>query len=681
MALTWPLLLNMGSEVVGGGSGGDRAGYVYDVWFNEHFGLQLWGIDREPALMAPFGREAPGSLNLLQIVFLGPAWLVATVAGPVAGVNASLLLGMTLGPAAMYLLVRWLGLGVVPATWALVAFAIFPNALLRATGHYPLALLACFPILFIAVWRWLERPGLRRSLWMAAAVLFCWLTNPYWGIAAFVAILAAGIVALVLGVRATGWVPALKRIGEAAGAVVVIVLLPLAAMFAASSDVVESGITRPRLDLALYGAQITDYLIPDQGQYFFTDVFGSDWATMGSAGGERSAFLGYGTMLLSLLGLALAYRYRRELSSRLRVMVLSAVPMILLIGWFSLATPTKWFGVTIPTPSDALFEALPFLRAYARFAAPVMALVIVLAALGIHLALRGRRPAVGLAVLVPLVAIAFLELPPGGGLPLTSGAPITVAGVPAEDLPLWTWVRDETPDDAIVHAFPSYPNELVERYSMYGQRVHGRAITNGDAQQIQVGSDFTTSVADPRLPGAARDLATVGADYVTVIPELYGIVGVNPPDVNNPPDGFAVEQVFPDGTAAWRVTAEPRDGLAFVAVKDFWAPQGRDGLSWRFMRDDAVVHLYAPQAGDYTVDFRIRSADDSPRPLVIEADGDEVLDATVGPEQAVSLDLTLPEGRTDLRLVNPGYSAQDIPSGDPRAWSFEVSDMTLTRQP
>ena len=207
MLLTWPLVTDFGSAVSGGGSGGDRSGYVYDVWFNQHFGLNLWGVDVETALSAPFGRAAPGSLNLLQIVFLGPAWLVSSFAGAIAGFNAALLLGMTLGPAAMYLLVRWLGIGILPAVWAGVAFAVFPNALLRATGHYPLALLACFPILFLALWRWLERPGLRRACWGAGALLFCWLTNPYWGVAGTVALVGAGLAALVLGVRAESWGP------------------------------------------------------------------------------------------------------------------------------------------------------------------------------------------------------------------------------------------------------------------------------------------------------------------------------------------------------------------------------------------------------------------------------------------------------------------------------------------
>lgn len=663
----------------GGGSGGDSAGYVYDVWFNERFGLNLWGIDVEPAVSAPFGREAPGSLNLLQIVFLGPAWLVSLGAGPIAGVNASLLLGMTLGPAAMYLLIRWIGAGIGPAVWAAVAFALFPNALLRATGHYPLALLACFPLLFLAVWRWLERPGLRRSFWVAAACAFCWLTNPYWGVMSLVAVSVAGIAAAVLVVRRGRWATAARRVGELAGALALLVLVPLAAMFWSTRDVVESGLTRTRDELDIYGARLTDYLLPDASQAFFIDVFGQDWAEIGAPGGERTNFLGYGTMALALLGLVLAFRHRRTLSKRLRVVFLTALPMAAVLVWFSLATPTRWLGVTVPTPSDALFEVLPFLRVYARFVVPVTALVICLAAIGLHLALRGRRPPVIALVIAPLIALAVLELPPGsGGLPLQNGPPIIVSGGEADDVAVWRWLRDEVPDSATLHAFPAYPNELVERYHMYGQTVHGLSITNGDAQAIGIGSDLTSSIADPRWPGAASALRTLGVDYVTVMPELYELQGLSPPDVNHPPAGFRVARVFPDDTAVWRVTAAPRDGLGIAESIMWWTPTRRSGRNWRFMRDDAVVHLYAPFSGRYRVEFRARSAG-GPRDLVVEVDGDRSLGTTVGAERTLETVLDLPAGRTDVRLISPDYAADDIPSGDPRAWSFEVSDMTLTR--
>jgi hypothetical protein len=678
VVLTWPLLLDLGSEVPGGGNGGDRSGYVYDVWFNERFGLNLWGMDLETAVSAPFGRDAPGSLNMLQITFLGPAWLVSLVAGPIVGVNVSVLLGMTLAAAAMYLLIRWIGAGVAPAIWAAVAFSIFPNALVRITGHYPLALLACFPLILLAAWRWLERPGLRRACWLAAACGFCWLTNPYWGVMGLVAVTVAGVAGIVMTVRGDGWTTALRRAGELTAAVMGIVFLPLAAMFWSTRDSVENGLTRTRVDLDVYGARLTDYLLPDVGQRFFVDVFGAEWADIAAPGGERSNFLGYGTMGLAVLGLVLGYRYRRTLTARTRIVLVTALPMALVMVWFSLATPTRWFGVTIPTPSDALFNVLPFLRVYARFAVPVTALVICLGAIGLHLALRDRRPVIVGLFVVPLIALAVVELPPGGGVPVTSGPPIVLSGRPAEQFAAWRYLRDEVPDDAIVHAFPSYTNELVERFHMYGQTVHGLDITNGDAQAIGVGSDVTSSIPDPRWPGAARALSTLGVDYVTVIPELYAFFGVTPPDVERPPAGFAVVEVFPDGAAVWRVTATPRDGLAIVRRDNWWTPARREGRSWRFMRDDAIVHLYAPVAGRYRLAFGARSAA-GPREMVAEVDDRTVLTRTIGAQEEVTVVVDLPEGLTDIRLANPGYAADAIPSGDPRAWSFEVSDIDMTR--
>ena len=124
LAITWPLVLNLSTETLGSGSGGDRSGYVWDVWFNAEHGLRLWGTTVQEQIDAPFGRVQPASINALQLVFLGPAWLVSQVTGPILALNLSLLLGMTLGPAAMYLLIRWLGLGIGAAAWAAVTFAL-----------------------------------------------------------------------------------------------------------------------------------------------------------------------------------------------------------------------------------------------------------------------------------------------------------------------------------------------------------------------------------------------------------------------------------------------------------------------------------------------------------------------------------------------------------------------------
>jgi hypothetical protein len=310
LAITWPLVLNLSSETLGAGSGGDRSGYVWDVWFNSAHGLRLWGTTVQEQIGAPFGRVQPASVNALQLTFLGPAWLVSQFTGPILALNVSLLLGMTLGPAAMYLLIRWLGLGIGAAAWAGVAFALFPNAVIRASGHYPLALLACFPLLLLALWRWGELPGRRRAVWLAVATAFCWLTNPYYGTMAFVIVAVGALVVLVRMIRSSGVGEAARRGGEVALAQAALVVLPLAALFWSARSAVEDTLNRSRVELDIYGARLSDYFLPDSAHRVFKAIFGdARWADLGAPGIERADFVGYLTLVLTAVGVACGSRW------------------------------------------------------------------------------------------------------------------------------------------------------------------------------------------------------------------------------------------------------------------------------------------------------------------------------------------------------------------------------------
>ena len=185
----------------------------------------------------------------------------------------------------------------------------------------------------------------------------------------FVILAVGGLVAGVRLWRTGGVRAAAVRLGEALAAVVAIVIVPLALLFWSSSGAVEDTLTRSRAELALYGAHVRDYLVPDSGNEVFRTIFGdARWTGFGRPGGERSQFLGYVTLGLAAVGLVWAVRMRGRLSPRLAVVVWSAVPLMLVLAWFSLASPTYWAGVRIPTPSSVVFDVAPFLRVYARFA-------------------------------------------------------------------------------------------------------------------------------------------------------------------------------------------------------------------------------------------------------------------------------------------------------------------------
>ena len=255
-----------------------------------------------------------------------------------------------------------------------------------------------------------------------------------------------------------------------------------------------------------------------------------------------------------------------------------------------------------------VFDVAPFLRVYARFAVAVTAVLICVAAIGLAAAIRGRRPAVAAAMVAAAIAASVLELPPGGGVPVPSDPPVTLDGRAPEDVPMWAWLRDEAPEDAIVWNFPAVPNEGIERFHMYGQLVHGRTIANGDPQLVGIGTDMTLTDPDPSTPGAAERLSTLGVDLVTIDPALYALAGLPAPDPDRPPAGFAAEQVFPDGSAVWRVTAPPADAISIFHRTTWWPPERIGSREWRFMRDTAEMTVWARRAGTYDVRFGVAPA-------------------------------------------------------------------------
>ncbi len=681
LLLTWPLARHLGTELPGAGSGGDRSGYAWDLWFNAEHGLRLWGVTTQEVVGAPFGRPMPASANVLQIVFLGPAWVIGQFTGPVAALNLSLLLGLTLSPAAMWLLIRWLGLGLVAATWAAVAFAVFPNALIRASTHYPLALLACFPLLLLALWRWMEGPCMRRGWWLAGATALCWMTNPYYGTMALLIVATGALASAAEGVRGGGAREGLRRGAQVALPAGVAVMLPLAALFLSARGAVADTFGRSRIELEIYGARVGDYLVPDSTNEVFRAVFGdARWAGMGAPGGERAAFVGYLTLALVVVAAVVGVRGWTGLGRRVRLALATAGPLVAVLAWFSLATPTRWWGIRIPTPSGVIFDLAPFLRVYARFAVAVTAVLLVVAAIALSALARRLRPVPALALLATAMTVSVLELPPGAGVPLPSDPPLTLAGLAPDDVPAWSWLRDEAPRDTLVFNFPAGADESLERYHMYGQVVHGLSIVNGDPVGRSIGSDITTGISTPTSPGAASRMRTLGVDLVLISPAIYAAGGAESPDPYTPPEGFRLSRIFPDASALWTITARPLDAVAIFQRSSWWPPQLRRGREFRFLRDEGRMWVYAPRAGRYRLSFALRSVPVSDaRTLELSGPGGWRRTVEAGHERTVTTEVPLRAGRNDFALANRGVPAAPLRPGDPRIVSLQMSMWDLTR--
>ena len=680
--VTWPVVTNLSTEIAGVGSGGDRSGYAWDVWYLQQHGLDIWGANNQTGVSEPFGRTLPAALNTLQITFFGPAWFFSQFVGPITALNLALIFVMAMSTAAMYLLVRVIGLGAGPALWAATAFSIFPNALIRASTHYPLAAMACIPLILLAAWSWHRQPGLRGAVLVAAALAFCWLSNPYYGTMGFVIVAVVGVAGLIKMIASGGpWTHTVRRCAELVGSVLLIVVVPLALLFWSARNVVETTLARPRVALDLYGARLSDYVAPDFQQEFFVDLFGADrLASLGAPGGERANFVGYLTLALALVAVGFALRRWPALSAIQRSVVATAVPLIVVLVWFSLATPTRWFGFTIPTPSDAVFDVLPFLRVYARFAVAAVAVLLVVSAAGLWSLTRDRSVPIRSGAVVLALVISLLELPVGGGFPVGSDRPLVVGATQPDKVPMWQWLRDESAQDALIYNFPAGHNELLERFHMYGQVVHERPIVNGDAPGNGIGSDVTSGDVDPREPESAGRLRGLGVDLVTVHPLIYGVVGLEAPPAKRPPPGYAVAAAFSDGSAVWRVTAKPDHAVAIFRRATWWPPERLDDdREWRYLNQEGDVSIFAPRPGRYRISFGLESLEGQSRALEMRFPGGQTKRVTPGNGNPVSVVVELPEGRSDVVIVNRGVPPRQISAEDLRVVGLRVSDWSIQR--
>ncbi len=687
IVITWPVILNFSSEIPGETSGGDRSGYVWDFWLHSREGLALWGADIQEAVAAPFGRTSPASAHVTLFVTLGPGWLVTSIAGPIVAYNVTVFSGLTLSGAAMYMLIRWLGLGRTSAAWSGAAFILVPYVALRATSHLPFVHLESFPLLLMAGIFWLERPNLRRAVLMTLAIVLAWLTNPYYGLMALIIAAVFVVIGLVLGTRRNGPIPAARSALEVGGSVLVLVGLPLLALYSSSRDAVVQGFERDPIELQLYGAHFTDYVKPVVGDAFLSGIVGADtWDGLGSPGGERTAFLGFTTIVLALIGLFFLIRRWDSTPQRVRLAAISAMVLVPVLVLMSLShpypLPWPFEGSTIPMPAGIVFDFTPFLRAFARFSIAVMAVVLIIAAIGLSGLLRGRTQVTAYAIAALVFVFTIVDLPGTTPTSLVTGSstPIQINGADADELPAWQWIAEETDPDAVILESPSWPNEALERFYMYGQTVHERRIANGALNDAELAGAFNKDYPLPTVEGAAEAMATIGIDYVTIAPWAFAMLGREGPDPLQPPAGFELAAQFEDGSAIWEVVAAPGDAVV-VRRDGFWDTEVIDGQSLRWLGQEGGVTVVADEAGLYEVSFDAAGLDPSAT-YQLEVRGPDgtvqTLEVT-GEKDRYAFQLPLAEGESTVewRVLTP--AAQQISPEDLRVVTIQTGTWDATR--
>ena len=345
-----------------------------------------------------------------------PGRALARLVGPVAAYNVLILATFPLSAAAAYLLARHVLGSHLGAMVAGLAYAFLPFHVAHATNHPHVAQTQWLPLYFLALWRCLDRPDLRRASFLVASAAAAALSNFYGGLIAAVlspvALVAYGVVSplrpgegrrrrlvltgLTLVVAAASGLLLIHRVAPA-------VLLqsgsPSPSPAPTSSSTARSGgaTCSPRLDHPLAGSRMREF-----------------WAGRGLEGAllEQQVGVGWSLLVLGAVPLWLWLRGDRSSLAGRSAPVLATVAVAALLC--SLSPERRIGSFTFVRPSALLYEVAPMFRAYARFGLVVGLMTALLAGAGVARLWRwptsaGRRAAV---LLLGLAVLEYASFPP-----------------------------------------------------------------------------------------------------------------------------------------------------------------------------------------------------------------------------------------------------------------------------
>jgi hypothetical protein len=660
IVLTWPVAVHVSTIIPSPGYAWDPAGYIWDFWERAREGMALWGESVTHLVGIPFGRTGPAIIDVTQLFTYGPAMIITMIAGPVVAYNALILAGLTCAGVATYALVRWLGCSAAVAAWAGAAYAMCPYALGKAINHVPLVQIACFPIAILAALWWSERTSWRRALVVTAALGMAWLTHPYYGLMVTVVLVVVCGGGAIRVWRTQGAGAATKSVAWVSGFAVLCVGIPVLAIGMSASSAAGAGTARQAVELDYYGARLSDFLSPPANSILMKGL-NADWQGVIASSDERTIlYVGISVIIIALTGAITTWR---SPNPRLRLATRTAAVLVPLLAWFSLASPTTLLGIHIPVPSLWIWEVAPQFRVFARFAAPLMCALLILGAIGLQwLANRGGTPW-KVSVIAGVAFVTLLDL--ASGIPVPTATPVIslMPGRSLADTPTWRWLAANPAPGGVI-AYPTTPEaygrlfESRERVPAFGQTVHGRPMVNGVLNPAAVANDFLTSVRDPNQPGVANALATAGVRFATVDQSAYAVIGSPVTvDVFHPPAGFAMERVFADGTAIWRVTAQPRAGVVVFRPPGFRTDVTPGATTWYpFVQSPATIAIWARKDGTYRVTLPVRGI--AP-PLITCTSADGAPPTLTASGHAVTLTLAVGTAGREVQFDVPG----GVPAG------------------
>lgn len=496
VVLTNFVLLHITTQLFTAGSGDATAGFL---WLNfADPGLNPI-LSSTTLVNYPLGEQLGGPTFVTYLVLWLPLRTLSFLFGPVAGLNLMMLGGFLLAALSGYWLLKRLTGSKLVAFFAGYAIAFVPYNLYKSVAH--LAYLYCFPFVlmtaaFYGVWR---RPTLRRALILAAAVALAFYTDGYYLLIGSVTVacllVAAALVSYFQKSERPAALKRLKFFGIAAGILAVLCIPILYVQVSegakVSSMLSSSRASDPASEMRAYRTRWEDFLLPS-GQHPVWSQNAQFRAVsadkeLRSTPSECMNYIGYGVLLLVIIGLILLLMYRfapryatlERMDTRSRhqliffgIVLAVSIPVFLSF-MFSPATEFHHHTIYLPGQIMAHF-GIGFWRVLARFFIPLHILLVIFAALVLSIVYRriAARPGkrlIAAGIVLGMTALIGFEY-------------LTTYNTPSFDftkMPAgYTWLKNQR-DIKVIAELPMVDAlDGKTGYYMTAQIVHGKQLVN-----------------------------------------------------------------------------------------------------------------------------------------------------------------------------------------------------------
>jgi hypothetical protein len=657
IAMTWPLVLRLGSAVPGDPADpGDYWAYYWDLWWVKKALLER----HTSPYFTPYVHHPAGSVLYFHSLMLFPSLLalpVVTTLGLTAAYNFVVFLAFVgSGYGAYRLALEVLGTVDAPEGRAFVARgAAFLGGLVftfngyhfaRLLGHLDLASYQWLPFYALFLLRAARRDGWRDPLLAAAFFAATALTN--WYYAAFLGLFTLLVVARIALEPGIGrWRSAARVLAAPLLAAVVLApvlwpMLDLGRRMGGVPDIAD--------DVRRYSADLLAFVVPTPLHSLWGKAIGGFYPLLeGDKGNlaESAAYLGIAPLLLVAAGLRTAWRAQRFWLVGFALFTVLALGPELRVGGHVVGIG----GRPLPLPYTLLMR-LPYgelAHAPSRFAVMSALCFSVLAAAAAAAAMtriastRKRAAFFGIAIAAVLVENAAVPYPL---------APVAVP--PAYDH-IAAAPRDANAGAVLEVPIPDnpalYPQRMLyqtrhERPSFGGYLSRGLPPVPFQAlpgfRELKTLSldarDIVAEPADPSRAGRAA-LRLFGASHVVLLkPDFADAKAVAHAEVVAAALFGGAPPLFDDAQA--RVYAVPQgEGAAFLWLEEGWfdleseasAQAGGPPELWRWTGEVARIGLGTPSAGDWVLELRGWSTS-QPRRIEVLLDGRSETVIVVNPE-------------------------------------------------